>query len=418
MTNHSEPSLSTSPASLGVIGAGTMGAGIAQVASMAGWKVELMDVDEKVVQAAIEGIAKRLNRLVEKERLTPAARDEAVSRLLVATSPDCFRECDLVIEAIVEDLDVKAKVLGGIVPSLRDDAIIATNTSSLSVSRIAQALGEPYQSRTCGMHFFNPAPLMKLCEVIAGDQTSPEVVNRVTQIAQSWGKQVARAADVPGFIVNHVARPYYLEAFRILEDGYARPDDVDNAMKSLGGFRMGPLELTDLIGQDVNTATTRSVWEQLDKPPLLHPSALQESLAQAGHLGRKTKRGVYDYTTETPTPSIDTKAFPFEMSEALREAVNNFVTRAVDRPGDELQNYIFARIVGALIVQATLAFERGVAQRDDIDIAMKYGVNYPHGPFEWVTQIGTDKVMSLLDALNETVDDNRFAPPESLRVPV
>lgn len=397
-----------SDSSVGILGAGTMGAGIAQVASCAGWTVELMDVDEAVVNEAIESIKKRLDRLVEQERLTTEERDDAASRLLVAASPDCFKNCELIIEAIVEDLDIKAKVLRDIVSALRKDAIIATNTSSLSVSKIADAIGQPFGERTLGMHFFNPAPVMKLCEVIAGDKTDPAVVDRVAAIAESWGKQVARAADVPGFIVNHVARPYYLEAFRILEDGFAPPEVIDQAMKELGGFRMGPLELTDLIGQDVNTATTRSVWEQLGKPPLLAPNPLQESLVANGHLGRKSGRGVYDYAGDSPIASIPFKEKPLEMSDDLREAVNQFTAHAVDSPGSDLQNYIFARILGGLIVQATLAYARGVAEKTDIDTALKYGVNYPQGPFQWTEQIGPERVGRLLAALHRQLDDQRF----------
>ena len=204
-----------------------------------------------------------------------------------ATSPSCFGACDLLIEAVIEDLAAKTAVLTTVLPALPKTAIIATNTSSLSVTAIGRAIGEP--RRTAGMHFFNPAPLMQLVEVVAGDETDPSVVATIADIARAWGKQVAEARDVPGFIVNHVARPYYLEAFRILEDGFADPQEIDQTMRA-GGFRMGPLELTDLIGQDVNTATTRSVWEQLDHPPLLHPSRLQETLVAEGHLGARAVR--------------------------------------------------------------------------------------------------------------------------------
>ncbi|MCH7602734.1 MAG: hypothetical protein IIB54_08220 [Planctomycetes bacterium] len=179
--------------------------------------------------------------------------------------------------------------------------------------------------------------------------------------------------------------------------------------KEIGGFRMGPLELTDLIGQDINTATTRSVWEQLDKPPLLAPNALQESLVAAGHLGRKTGRGVYDYSSDTPAPSISIDEKPLVMSDDLREAVNEFMAHAVDSPGSDLQNYIFARILCGLIVQATLACERGVATKTDIDTALKYGVNYPQGPFAWAAKIGSERVNAVLEKLNKTTNDNRFA---------
>jgi 3-hydroxybutyryl-CoA dehydrogenase len=396
-----------------IIGAGTMGAGIAQVAAAAGWTVSLKDVDAAVCNRAIGGIRKRLDRLVEKERMTPDERDAAASRLSMATADGDFARCGLVIEAIIEDLDVKSKVLREIIPALSDECIIATNTSSLSVSELGRRIGEP--RRTVGMHFFNPAPLMKLVEVIAGDETDSAVVDLVAEIAQSWGKQVARAADVPGFIVNHVARPYYLEAFRILEDGYATPEAIDGTMKTLGGFRMGPLELTDLIGQDVNAATTRSVWQQLDRPPLLRPSDMQERLVADGRLGRKSGRGVYLYPSETPTSDIEIRHAPPVTNDGVREAASGFVSRATDQTGDDAQQYIFARILIAIIAQAALAHQRGVATPADIDTALKYGVNYPQGPFEWADRIGRDACVTLLDELNRTVDDDRFAVPASLR---
>jgi len=401
--------MSNDTRTVGVIGAGTMGAGIAQVAALAGWTVELMDRDEAIVQDAIAGIRARLDRLVEKGRIDEAARDSASKRLLVATEPTCLSGCTLIIEAIVEDIGVKAAVLKGVLPELRSDCIIATNTSSLSVGAIGDAIGEP--TRTVGMHFFNPAPLMKLVEVVAGEKTAPSIVDSTARIAEDWGKKVACAADVPGFIVNHVARPYYLEAFRIMEDGLAGPDAIDAAMRTLGGFRMGPLELTDLIGQDVNTATTRSVWEQLDHPPLLAPSALQERLVAEGHLGRKSGRGVYDHTSDAPTPAVELDLRDATLPPGLRVAVDAFVEHATDAVGDDLERYIFARILIAIIAQAALAHERGVAEQADINTAMRFGVNYPDGPFAWAERIGIDRCTALLEALNATVDDDRFRAP-------
>jgi len=386
-----------------------MGAGIAQVAASSGWTVELMDLDQATVRTAIDGVRKRLDRMVEKGRMETGDRDAAVDRLRVAGSPTAFGACELVIEAVVEDLDAKTAVLRGAVEHLPGDAIIATNTSSLAVSRIGEILGEPH--RTVGMHFFNPAPLMKLVEVIAGDRTDPQVVDRTAAIAESWGKVVARAADVPGFIVNHVARPYYLEAFRIMEDGFAGPDEIDGAMRDLGGFRMGPLELTDLIGQDVNTATTRSVWAALDRPALLHPSRLQEQLVADGHLGRKTGRGVYGYDRDTREPAVKFDRTDLLMSDALRDAVEKFNDAATDAAGSELQRYVFARVLVALITQAVLAHERSVATHSSIDTALRFGTNYPKGPFEWAGRIGHERCVRLLEALNETVSDDRFAVP-------
>jgi len=400
-----------------ILGAGTMGAGIAQIAAMHGWNVLLRDVDVATAQRGIEGIRAQLDRLVVKGKITGPARDEALARLQACDVHTDLSYASLVIEAIVENIDIKSRVLRELLMHVNDDCIIATNTSSLSVSAIGEAIEQP--QRTVGMHFFNPAPIMKLVEVIAGVHTSPAIVDRVEAIAQSWGKTTARCADVPGFIVNHVARPYYLEAFRIVEDGFAPPDVIDNAMKTIGGFRMGPFELTDLIGQDVNTATSRSVWEQLGKPPLLKPSALQESLVSAGHLGRKTKRGVYDYSGESPVMAIEalTPSDGLVTQSNVASAVDAFVVAAVDggKDASPVERYVFARILAALIAQAHIAHERGVATADAIDTAMKFGVNYPKGPFEWTQQISPGTVCNLLESLNASVDDDRFAEPANLR---
>jgi 3-hydroxybutyryl-CoA dehydrogenase len=409
-----------------ILGAGAMGAGIAQVGAQAGWTVLLRDVNDEVVNRAIAGIATQIDRLLEKGKVSASDRDATVSRIGSAADAASLRGCDLVIEAIVEDFEIKTRVLRDLLPSLRSDSIIASNTSSLSITKIGKAIGAP--ARTVGMHFFNPAPVMRLVEVIAGAKSDPALVDRVGEIARAWGKVVARANDVPGFIVNHIARPYYLEAFRILEDGIASPDEIDRAMKEHGGFRMGPLELTDLIGQDVNAATTRSVWGQLGKPPLLAPSRLQDQLVREGYLGQKAKRGVYDYTVNPPAPVISIDRRQIDIAPALREAVSEFTSRAgtpancqppltagqSQRTADSLSACIFSRILIAIIAQAHNAYERGVASREDIDTAMKFGVNYPKGPFEWTDLVGAERCVALLRALNETVEDDRFAVPMSL----
>lgn len=274
------------------------------------------------------------------------------------------------------------------------------------MTKLGEAVGQP--QRLVGMHFFNPAPLMKLVEVIAGERSDPAAVDRVAQIAQQWGKVVARASDSPGFIVNHVARPYYLEAFRILEDGHAGVGEIDAAMREVGGFRMGPLELADLIGMDINTAAARSVWEQLGRPALLEPSALQERIVAAGHLGRKSNRGCYDYAVEPPAPAIEVERRPPELSAAERDLVARFAQRGAVKPGTDLQNYIFARTLVCIFSQAAMAFRRGVAQREDIDTAMRYGVNYPRGPFEWMRLIGPDLCDEWLAALAESRSSDRY----------
>ncbi len=390
-----------------------MGAGIAQVAATGGWDVLLRDVDDATAQRGVAGVRGRLDRLVEKGQMTAPARDAAAARLHTGGGAAAVASCDLLLEAIVEDLGAKVAALRPLVQVLPEKAIIASNTSSLSITALGEAIGRP--RRTAGMHFFNPAPLMKLVEVVAGKQTDPAVVDRLAAIADRWGKVVARAADVPGFIVNHVARPYYLEAFRILEEGYAAAAEIDSAMRNLGGFKMGPLELTDLIGQDVNAATSRSVWEQLGCPALLRPSPLQEKLVAAGHLGRKTGRGVYLYKEDGAAPALQVTRRAIEIPQALRAATSSFAEAPVRRSAGDLDRYVFSRILVAVIAQAAWAHERGVASRQDIDLAMRHGANHPRGPFEWLAMIGAGPCVRLLDALNATVGDHRFAVPDTLR---
>ncbi len=336
----------------------------------------------------------------------------------VARSADDLKNCDLVIEAIVEDLAIKTAMLSGVLKVLPKDAVIASNTSSLSISKLGESLGPGAAARVVGMHFFNPAPLMPLVEVIAGRHSSADSIKRVTLIAEAWGKTVARCNDTPGFIVNRVARPFYLESFRIVEDGYAGVDEIDKAMRDLGGFKMGPFELTDLIGHDVNTATTQSVWEQLGKPARLRPSKLQQQLVTDGHLGRKTKRGAYNHEVDPPAPSLVTARKSLATSDRLTDAVEDFVSRATDQIGSALEKYIFARVLVAIINEAAWAFTDKVAAAADINTALKLGTNYPKGPLEWAEEIGYSTCGELLDALNTTVADKRFEAPDLLKTRV
>ncbi len=376
---------------VGIVGAGTMGAGIAQVAAQAGWDVMLSDVDAATVDRAIAGVRAGLDRLVEKGRLGAAERDAAAGRLRAAAGPASFAGCALLLEAVVEVFEVKVEALEPLLGVVSREAIIATNTSSLPVTRLGERLGQAH--RTVGMHFFNPAPVMKLVEIVVGPRTDPAVADRAAAIAEGWGKVVVRAADVPGFIVNQVARPYYLEAFRVLEEGWAGPETIDAAMRDLGGFRMGPLELTDLIGQDVNAATTRQVWERLGRPEALRPSPLQERLVEQGHLGRKTGRGVYSYASDPPVPAVTVDRRRPRLSRELLDAVEAFAG------GRELEQAIFARILASVIDRAARAEATGVASRRDIDTALRHGANYPRGPFEWAEQIGREVCERLLRAL-------------------
>jgi 3-hydroxybutyryl-CoA dehydrogenase len=398
---------------VGIIGAGTMGEGISQLAAVHGFDVQLMDISEGAADRAINAIHKHLDRMVEKGKLTAEQRTAAAARLHIARKPEDFSDCHLLIEAVVENMDVKVDALKKVLPTLRDDAIIASNTSALSISELGEKIGQPH--RVIGMHFFNPAPIMPLVEIVQGRKSDPKLVQRAVLIAESWGKTVARAGDTPGFIVNRVARPFYLEAFRIFEDGYAGADQIDEAMRMLGGFRMGPFELTDLIGQDVNLATTESVWQQLGRSSRLAPSRAQQHLVKEHHLGRKTGRGAYVHDGHDPRPAITPEKRELKMSARLRAAVERFVEGATDQIGHPLEKYIFARILVAIINEAGWALADGVADQRNIDTAMTLGVSYPHGPFEWAEQIGLAACGELLEALNATVSDNRFASPECFK---
>ncbi len=397
---------------VGVIGTGIMGAGIAQVAATHGATVYLLDVSPEVVRKAIDGIGKNFARLVEKGKLTAAEREAALGRLHVADGPEALAGCDLVIEAVSENLEVKTKVLAPIAAKASSETMFASNTSSLSITKIGRAIGE--SQRLAGMHFFNPAPLMPLVEVIAGDDTDPAVVDRVAATAATWGKTVVRAKDTPGFIVNRVARGYYLEALRLLGEGVASIAEIDAAMRHLGGFRMGPFELMDLVGIDVNYSVTCSVWEQMGRPARLTPHPIQADLFQRGHLGRKTKRGFYDYSSDPPMPAVQAERKPFVLPEAARNATAAFVERATDKRSTEVEHFVFAGILAMILNEAALAQEQGVATRNDIDTAMKLGTNYPRGPFEWVERIGSECCGNMLTALWQT--GRRFEPASTFTI--
>ena len=283
-----------------VIGAGAMGAGIAQVAAQAGHSVVLFDVAEGAAEKGRASILSGLGRLVEKGRMTADEREAIAARLAVAPSIDALRDARLVVEAIVERLDVKRQVFAAVEDVVAVDAILATNTSSLSVTAIAAGLKHP--ERVAGLHFFNPAPVMKLVEVVAGLASSRSVLDTLYATAREWGKAPVHATSTPGFIVNRVARPFYAEGLRLLEEGAADAATVDAVMREAGGFRMGPFELMDLIGHDVNAAVTRSVFDAYFGDPRFRPSLTQQELVAAGWLGRKSGRGFYDYSASAVRP--------------------------------------------------------------------------------------------------------------------
>lgn len=298
-------------AGVAVIGAGTMGAGIAQVAAQAGHAVILYDAAAGAAEKGRAGILAALARLVEKGKLSSAEQASISTRLAVAQSLGDLKGAALVIEAIVEKLEIKRQLFQSLEAIVGADTILASNTSSLSITAIAAGLRHP--GRVAGLHFFNPAPVMSLVEIISGLATDAAVLDSLTETASAWGKTPVRARSTPGFIVNRVARPFYAEGWRLLEEGVADAATIDAIVRESGGFRMGPFELLDLIGHDVSVAVTRSVFETFFCDPRYRPSLLQQELVAAGWLGRKSGRGIYDYSPQAQKPApatIATSAAP------------------------------------------------------------------------------------------------------------
>ena len=285
---------------VGVVGSGAMGTGIAQVAAVAGHTVLLFDARDGAAEVACDSIRKVLTTLVDKGRMTSEQATAATARLHAASSLSEFKQAALVVEAILENLEEKQQLFATLEAIVTNDCVLATNTSSISITSIGARLKRP--ERLVGMHFFNPVPLMALVEVISGLATSPAVADCIDATAKVWGKLPVRATSTPGFIVNRVARPFYAEALRLLLEQAADPASIDAVMRESGGFRMGPFELMDLIGHDVNFAVTQSVFEAYYNDPRFTPSIIQKELLNAGFLGRKTGRGFYSYGPNVPAP--------------------------------------------------------------------------------------------------------------------
>ncbi|HMC55933.1 MAG TPA: 3-hydroxyacyl-CoA dehydrogenase NAD-binding domain-containing protein [Gemmatimonadaceae bacterium] len=378
-------------ARVGVLGAGTMGSGIAQVAAVAGHDVVLADAYAPSLEKARVGLAKAFAREAGKSRMTAEAAEAAESRITVApvTQDDyqAFRGCDVIIEAIVEDLAVKQRVFGAMEAVVSDQCILATNTSSLSVAGIAAAC--TLRGRVIGLHFFNPAPVLPLVEVVQAITSDAAVVQRGRELVDSWKKVSVIARDTPGFVVNRVARPFYGESLRIHEEGIADMATIDWAMTELGGFRMGPFELMDLIGNDVNFAVTSSVFEAMGYDPRYRPSITQRRMVEAGLLGRKTGTGYYDYRDGAVRP------------QATKD--RGLGQRIVDR------------VVAMLINEAADAVLFRIASAKDVDLAMTKGVNYPRGLLAWADEIGPAEVQRRLAALQEEYGEDRYRTSALLR---
>ncbi|MFJ8081697.1 3-hydroxyacyl-CoA dehydrogenase [Streptomyces sp. NPDC096205] len=479
-----------------VVGTGTMGQGIAQVALLAGHTVRLYDAAPGRAREAADAIGARLDRLVEKDRLTAADRDTARARLEPVEDIAGLADCSLVVEAIMERLDVKQELFRALEDVVADDCLLATNTSSLSVTAIGGALRNP--GRFVGLHFFNPAPLLPLVEVVSGFATDVTSATRAYEMARAWGKIPVACADTPGFIVNRIARPFYAEAFAVYEAQGADPATIDAVLRESGGFKMGAFELTDLIGQDVNESVTHSVWQSFFQDVRFTPSLAQRRLVESGRLGRKSGHGWYDHAegAERPEPHTAEPAQPpaYVVAEGdlgpasellamireagiqVREEEEDHGTRLVLPGGGQLAladgqtsvefrdvvyfdlaldyrragrialsasqdtsaktlaeaiglfqalgkkvsvigdvpGMIVARTVARIVDLAHDAVAKGVATEEDVDTAMRLGVNYPLGPFEWSRRLGRNWAYALLDDLHLRDPSGRYAPSLAL----
>lgn len=372
---------------VGIIGGGAMGSGIAQIAATAGCKVILFDTKPEALELSKEKLTKIMIRLVEKEKLNLTEANAIKSNITYTDNLKAIAKSDLIIEAIVENLDIKKTVFSAIEKIVSRECIIASNTSSLSITSIAAACKNP--ERVIGIHFFNPAPLMPLVEIIPALQTTEQVGKDARLLIDSWGKITVLAKDTPGFIVNRVARPFYGEAIRIFEEGIADVATVDWAMKELGEFRMGPFELTDYIGHDVNFVVTETVFKAFYYDPRFKPSFSQKRLVEAGRLGRKSGHGFYDYSENALKP------------EPRKDLV--------------LGKQIVTRILAMLINEAADALFLNIASANDLDLAMTKGVNYPKGLLAWADEIGLDVVLKQLEELYTYYCEDRYRPSPLLR---
>ncbi|MEJ6792136.1 MAG: 3-hydroxyacyl-CoA dehydrogenase NAD-binding domain-containing protein [Lacinutrix sp.] len=378
---------------VGIIGGGTMGSGIVQVAATSGCKVKLYDTNQAALEKAKAALEKILLRLIEKGHIENAEKLRIQSNISYVDNLKDLADSNLTIEAIIENLEIKKKVFQELESYVADDCIIASNTSSLSIASIAASLKNP--KRCVGIHFFNPAPLMKLVEVIPAIQTSYETLEKSIDTITSWKKTVAVAKDTPGFIVNRVARPFYGEALRIYEEGLADFATIDHSLKTLGGFRMGPFELMDFIGNDVNYTVTETVFTAFYFDPRYKPSFTQKRFAEAGYLGRKSGIGYYEY---------DENGKKVESNDVLLSAVET-----------SLKEQIFNRVLVMLINEAADALFLNIASAEDIDNAMTKGVNYPKGLLAWADEKGIGWCVTKLDELYNEYHEGRYRCSPLLR---
>lgn len=367
--------------SIGIIGAGTMGAGIAQVAAQAGNSVVVIDSNQTVLDKAKSNLDATLKKLIEKGKLSQSNAEDLLSRILWTSDKSQLKNSTLIIEAIIENLEVKQALFAELETLVPEDCILASNTSSLSITSIAASCAKP--ERVIGIHFFNPAPLMELVEVVPALQTSNLVTSTAKAFIDSWHKKTVLAKDTPGFIVNRIARPFYSEAIRQYEEGLASILEIDQAVKQYGGFKMGPFELMDLIGHDVNYTVTETVWKSFYYDTRYTPSFSQKRLVEAKWYGRKSGKGFYDYTNPT---------------------LKNDASTLIEIHGRKLVE----RILVMLINEAANALYLNIATKEDIELAMTKGVNYPKGLLTWADDIGIDSSVDLLDELYAVYHEDRY----------
>ena len=377
---------------IGVVGSGAMGVGIAQVCASAGAQVLVYDHDASALERGRQNQEASVTKLLAKFKISPEEAQQIRENIQYVDDLTAFNDRDVVIEAIIEDLAVKQALFVQLESIVQNSTILASNTSSLSITAIASACSQP--ERVLGIHFFNPAPLMVLVEVIPALQSRAGLAEDMRNWVDSLGKLPVVVKDTPGFIVNRVARPYYSEALRILEEGIADIHTIDRVMTERGGFRMGPFQLMDFIGHDVNYRVTHSMYEAFFHEARYKPSLTQKSLFDAGFYGRKSGRGFYTY------------------SESGQAAAPN----QVEESSPQVSEQLFLRILVMLINEAAEALYYGIATRDDIDLAMTTGVNYPKGLLQWADEIGAKRIQEVMDALYEYYHEERYRLSPLLRM--
>ncbi len=383
---------------VGVVGAGTMGAGIAQIAALGGYETRLHDPIPAALDAGIERLRGALTKGASKEMWSEEDAATASAGTGAAPSLSDLHGCDLVIEAAPEDLGLKRELFAAVAEACGPNTILATNTSSLPVTAIAALV--PHPERVVGMHFFNPPALMKLVEVVATAESSPEALDATTEVGERMGRTPIRAKDSPGFIANRLARPFSLESLRMLADGVADVETIDRVCRLGGGFRMGPFELIDLIGLDVNLSVARSFYAQGGEPERWRPSQIQERLVAEGRLGRKSGGGFYDYDeTSSDSKPASAATYPRHTRKSRSGTVEPTLDPAELAEIDPAAPEILPRLIAQIANEAAYALEEEIGSPDDMDTAMRLGFNWPLGPLEFTDLIGADRALVLLQEL-------------------